>query len=107
MSKIICGNENRHVELRLRTFIELCLNRDKYLNNSYLKELTGLDEYMENLLGSSFDLPPKTTGKPKSERQREGFKAFFLIFKVKLVSSMSANSKSCKTIYCFLHVLCD
>ena len=75
MSKIICGNENRHVELRMRTFIELCLNRDKYLNNSYLKELTGLDDYMENLLGSSFDLSSKTKGKPKSERQREGFEA--------------------------------
>ena len=75
MSKIICGNENRHVELRVRTFIELCLNRDKYLNNSYLKELTGLDDYMENLLGSSFDLSSKTKGKPKSERQREGFEA--------------------------------
>ena len=74
-SKIICGNENRHVELRVRTFIELCLNRDKYLNNSYLKELTGLDDYMENLLGSSFDLSSKTKGKPKSERQREGFEA--------------------------------
>ena len=44
----------------MRTFIELCLNRDKYLNNSYLKELTGLDDYMENLLGSSFDLSSKT-----------------------------------------------
>ena len=75
MSKIICGNENRHVELRVRTFIELCLNRDKYLNNSYLKELTGLDDYMENLLGSSFDLSSKTKRKPKSERQREGFEA--------------------------------
>ena len=75
MSKIICENENRHVELRVRTFIELCLNRDKYLNNSYLKELTGLDDYMENLLGSSFDLSSKTKGKPKSERQREGFEA--------------------------------
>ena len=75
MSKIICGNENRHVELRVRTFIELCLNRDKYLNNSYLKELAGLDDYMENLLGSSFDLSSKTKRKPKSERQREGFEA--------------------------------
>ena len=74
-SKIICGNENRHVELRVRTFIELCLNRDEYFNNSYLKELTGLDDYMENLLGSSFDLSSKTKGKPKSERQREGFEA--------------------------------
>ena len=74
-SKIICGNENRHVELRVRTFIELCLNRDKYFNNTYLKELTGLDDYMENLLGSSFDLSSKTKGKPKSERQREGFEA--------------------------------
>ena len=73
MSTIICGNENRHVELHVRTFIELCLNRDKYLNNSYLKELTGLDDYMENLLGSSFDLSFKTKRKPKSERQREGF----------------------------------
>lgn len=59
MSKIISGNENRHVELRVRTFIELCCNKDKYLNNCYLKELTGLDDYMENLLGSSFDLSSK------------------------------------------------
>ena len=59
----------------MRTFIELCLNRDKYFNNSYLKELTGLDDYMENLLGSSFDLSSITKGKPKSECQREGFQA--------------------------------
>ena len=75
MSRIICGNEDRHVELRMRTFIELCLNKDKYLNNCYLKELTGLDDYVENLLGSSFDLSSKTRGKPNAERQREGFEA--------------------------------
>lgn len=75
MSRIIYGNEDRHVELRMRTFIELCLNKDKYLNDCYLKELTGLDDYVENLLGSSFDLSSKTKGKPNAERQREGFEA--------------------------------
>ena len=33
--------------------------------------------------------------------------AFYIFFKVKLVSSTSANSKSCKTIYFILHVSCD
>lgn len=33
MSRIICGDEDRHVELRMRTFIELCKNKDKYLND--------------------------------------------------------------------------
>lgn len=64
---IICGNENRYVELRVRIFIEFCLNIDKYLNNSYLKELIGLDDYMENFLGSSFDLFLKIKGKLKFE----------------------------------------
>lgn len=32
------------VELCMRTFIELCKNKDKYLNDCYLKELTGLDD---------------------------------------------------------------
>ena len=75
MSRIISGNEDRHVELRMRTFIELCMNKDKYLNDCYLKELTGLDDYVENLPGSSFDLSSKTKGKPNAERQREGFEA--------------------------------
>ena len=75
LSRIICGNEDRHVELRMRTFIELCKNKDKYLNDCYLKELTGLDDYVENLLGSSFDLSSKTRGKTNTERQREGFEA--------------------------------
>ena len=51
------------------------MNKDKYLNDCYLKELTGLDDYVENLLGSSFDLSSKTKGKPNAERQREGFEA--------------------------------
>ena len=75
MSRIICGDEERHVELRTRTFIELCMNKEKYLNDGYLKELTGLDDYVQNLLGSSFDLSSKTKGKPDAERQREGFEA--------------------------------
>ena len=70
-----CQQSFVEMKLRVRTFIELCLYRDKYLNNSYLKELTGLDDYMENLLGGNFDLSSKTKGKPKSERQREGFEA--------------------------------
>jgi len=40
-----------------------------------LKELTGLDDYVQNLLGSSFDLSSKTKEKPNAERQREGFEA--------------------------------
>ena len=75
MSRIICGDEDRHVELRIRTFIELCKNKNKYLNDCYLKELTGLDDYVENFLGSSFDLSSKTKGKPNTKRQREGFEA--------------------------------
>ena len=75
MSRIICGNEDRHVELRMTTFIELCLNKVRYLNDCYLKELTGLDGYVKNLPGSSFDLSSKTKGKSNAERQREGFEA--------------------------------
>ena len=75
MSRIICGDEDRHIELRMRTFIELCKNKDKYLNDCYLKELTGLDDYVENLLGSSFHLSSKTKRKQNTERQREGFEA--------------------------------
>ena len=75
MSRIICGNDDRHVTLRMRTFIELCLKKDNYLHDCYLKQLTGLDEYLENLLGSSFDLSTKTRGKPNAERQLQGFAA--------------------------------
>lgn len=75
MSRIICGDEDRHVELRMRTFIELCKNKDKYLNDCYLKESTSLDDYVENLLGSSFDLSSKTKRKQNTEHQREGFEA--------------------------------
>ena len=59
----------------MRTFIELCLNKDKYLNDCYLKELTGLDDYVGNLPGSSFNLLSKTKGNPNAECQREGFEA--------------------------------
>ena len=75
MSKIISGNENRHVELHVRTFIELCLNKDKYLNNCYLKELTGLDDYRRTFWGVVFIYRQKQRENPKSERQREGFEA--------------------------------
>ena len=77
MSSIICGDEDRHVELRMRTFIEICKNKDKYLNDCYLKELTGLDDYVENLLGSGFDLLSKTKRKQNTEHQWEGFEGFF------------------------------
>ena len=56
----------------MRTFIELCLKKDNYLHDCYLKQLTGLDEYLE---GSSFDLSTKTKGKPNAERQLQGFAA--------------------------------
>lgn len=39
MSRIICGNEDRHVELRTRTFIELCMNKEKYLNDGYFERV--------------------------------------------------------------------
>lgn len=73
VSRILCGDETMHVELRMRTFLELCLNKNKYLNNLFLKELTGLDNYVDSLLDSSFDTSSLTRGKSKAERQMEGF----------------------------------
>ena len=39
-SRTIRGNEDRHVKLGMRTCIELCMTKDKHLNDCYLKELT-------------------------------------------------------------------
>ena len=78
MSRILCGDENMHVELRVRTFIELCINKGQYLSDTFLKELTGLDGCIDNLFNSSFDTSSSVKNKDRSERYREAFEAGIL-----------------------------
>lgn len=75
MSRILCGTEDMHVELRVRSFMELCLKKDLYYDDTYLKTLTGLNDYKTCLLDSSFDTYSTVKGKNKLQRQQEGFEA--------------------------------
>ena len=38
-------NQDQHIELRVRTFFELCLKKSDYLDDQYLKRLTSLDSW--------------------------------------------------------------
>lgn len=78
MSRILCGDENMHVELQVWTFIELCINKSQYLSDAFLKQLTGLDNCIEKLLNSSFDTLSVATNKDKEQRYRESFEAGIL-----------------------------
>lgn len=71
MSRILTGNEDMHVELRVRTFIELC--KEEYFNDSYLKSLTNLDNCKAMLLDSSFDTSSSVKGISKEKRQKLGY----------------------------------
>lgn len=75
MSRILFGNEDLHVELRVRTFMELCLKKDLYYDDAYLKKLTGLENYKESLLESSFDTSTTMKCTDKALRQQLGFEA--------------------------------
>ena len=75
MSRVLCGTEDMHVELRVRTFMELCLKKDLYFDDTYLKTLTGLDNCKEWLLDSSFDTSSVSKGVDKVKRQQLGFEA--------------------------------
>lgn len=74
MSRILYGNENIHVELRVRTFVGLCLNKYQYLDDDYLKELTGLGGCIEKLFDSSFDTSADVKGKDKMQRYNGAWK---------------------------------
>lgn len=78
MSRILCGDENMHMELRVRTFIELCINKGQYLSDTFLKELTGLGSCIDKLFNSSFDTSSAVKNKDRSERYREAFEAGIL-----------------------------
>ena len=78
MSRILCGDENMHVELRVRTFIELCINKGQYFSDTFLKELTGLDGCIGKLFDSSFDTSSAVKNKDKLQRYREAFEAGIL-----------------------------
>ena len=77
-SRILCGDENMHVELRVRTFIELCINKSQYLSDAFLKQLTGLDNCIDKLFNSSFDTSAVAKNKDKEQRYRESFEAGIL-----------------------------
>ena len=64
-----------HVELRVRTFVELCLNKSQYLNDDYPKELTRIHGCIEKLFNSSFDTLADVKGKDKIRRYNEVLKA--------------------------------
>lgn len=78
MSRILCGDENMHMELRVRTFIELCINKSQYLSDAFLKELTGLDGCIDKLFNSSFDTSSAVKNKDKTQRYHEAFEAGIL-----------------------------
>lgn len=67
-----------HVELRVRTFIELCLGKSQYFRDAFLKELTGLDGCIGKLFDSSFDTSSNVKGKDKQQRYLEAFEAGIL-----------------------------
>ena len=77
-SRILCGDENMHVELRVRTFIELCINKSQYFSDAFLKQLTGLDNCIDKLFNSSFDTSSVAKNKDKEQRYRESFEAGIL-----------------------------
>ena len=73
MSRILCGNEDMHVEFRVRTFIELFSKQELYFHDDFIKSLISLSEYNKHLLDSSFDTSATAKGKSKEERQKAGF----------------------------------
>ena len=67
MSRILYGNKKMHVELRVRTFVGLCRNKSQYLDDDYLKELTGLGGCIEKLFDNSFATSADVKGKDKMQ----------------------------------------
>ena len=68
VSIALTGNQDLHIELRVRTFFELCLKKNDYLDDQYLKRLTGLDSCMAKLFESSFDTSSVKPGISKAVR---------------------------------------
>ena len=54
-STVLCSNEDMLIELRVQTFVELCLNKDRYLDDNYLRTLTGKDAFISKMFYSSFE----------------------------------------------------
>ena len=71
-----------HVELRVRTFMEICMKKELYYNNAYLKQLTGLEGYKECLLESSFDTSTSVKCPDRATRHQLGFEAG-IVFTIK------------------------
>ena len=55
------------VELRVRTFIKLCINKSQYLSDAFLKQLTGLDNCINKLFNmlEDDDIPRERRQNPK------------------------------------------
>ena len=68
VSIALTGNQDLHIELRVRTFFELCLKKNDYLDDQYLKRLTSLDSCMAKLFESSFDTSSVKPGISKAVR---------------------------------------
>ena len=64
-----------HVELRVCTFVELCLNKDWYLDNNYLRTLTGKDAFIGKMFYSSFETTLTTKGQTSATRISYAFDA--------------------------------
>ncbi len=63
------------MELCVRTFLELCMKKDLYYSDYYLKKLTGLNSYKDSLLESSFDTSTTVKSADRLVRQQLGFQA--------------------------------
>ena len=50
----LTGNQDQHIKLRFQTFFELCLKKNDYLYDQYLKRFTSLDSCTTKLFESSF-----------------------------------------------------
>ena len=68
VSNALTGNQDLHIELRVRTFFELCLKKNDYLDDQYLKRLTSLDSCMAKLFESRFDTSSVKPGLSKAVR---------------------------------------
>ena len=68
VSNALTGNQDLHIELGVRTFFELCLKKNDYLDDQYLKRLTTLDSCMAKLFQSRFDTSSVKPGLSKAVR---------------------------------------
>lgn len=73
VSIALTENQDLHIELRVKTFFELCLKKNDYLDDQYLKRLTSLDSCMDKLFESSFDTSSVKPGISKAVRISNAF----------------------------------